>query len=259
MSKDLFHGTAYYYAQYRIPYPEDFLAEIRNRTHISGKGRLLDLGCGTGEIAIPMAPFFREVLAVDINSEMLAEAKSKSDRLDIGDIQWISRNAEQFTAERNSFELITIGAAFHWMNRNTIAQNARNWLLPGQPITIWGYNSIWTGTADWNSIVRRIIQKWLGKKRRAGSGEFDTALDPHEIILTKLNYKIDEVKFDFDFTWTIDHLIGYLYSTSFASHKLLGAKQHAFEADMRDALLNYDTSGKYKEKLKFYCIIAYPI
>jgi hypothetical protein len=51
----LFTGTAWYYARYRPGYPEAFFADLVARFHLDGTGRLLDMGCGTGQLTIPLA------------------------------------------------------------------------------------------------------------------------------------------------------------------------------------------------------------
>lgn len=258
MARDLFQGAVSYYARYRIPYPETLLAEIRNRAGISGEGRLLDLGCGTGEITLPMSPCFQEVVAVDLDSEMLAAAKQKSADLGIENVLWRNQCAEQLTADAKAYELVTIGAAFHWMDRYTIAERVREWLQPGKPLVVLGYTSIWSGTADWLPLVRTVIKRWLGEKRRAGSGEFPDAIDPHELVLINAGYRLDEIKYQHSQTWSLDELIGNLYSTSFASPAVLGENKNAFEADLRKTLLEYDSSGTYQEQMTFYALLAYP-
>jgi hypothetical protein len=50
---DLFAGTAEYYDKYRVPYPEAMLNDMIERARSTGQGRLLDLACGTGELALP--------------------------------------------------------------------------------------------------------------------------------------------------------------------------------------------------------------
>tara|TARA_R110002095_G_scaffold152237_4_gene132249 strand:+ start:283527 stop:284306 length:780 start_codon:yes stop_codon:yes gene_type:complete len=258
VSNDLFRGSVPYYSRYRVPYPEPLLTQILKRTDVSGQGRLLDLGCGTGELALRLAPSFREIIAVDPNQEMLAAAKQKADDLSIETVQWRNQSAEQFSADADSFELVTIGAAFHWMDRSTIAERVRDWLLPGKPLVVLGYTSIWSGTADWLPLVRNVIQKWLGEKRRAGSGEYPDALDPHELVLINVGYELDEIEHRHPHTWTLDELIGNLYSTSFTSPTVLGDKQPAFETDLRKTLLEYDRSGIYQEEMTFYALLAYP-
>ena len=57
--KDLFRGTAWYYARYRSGYPEAFFKLVRNKFELSKVDRVLDLGCGTGQIAIPVCRFVR--------------------------------------------------------------------------------------------------------------------------------------------------------------------------------------------------------
>jgi len=258
LSQNLFQGTVPYYSRYRLPYPESLLAEIRDRAKLSGQGQLLDLGCGTGEITLPMSSFFQQVVALDIDSEMLAEAKQKAGVLDLNHISWLNESAEQFSSANHAFELITIGAAFHWMDRESIAKKSREWLLPGQPIVVLGYTSIWTGTADWHGLVCDVIQKWLGPKRRAGTGIYDDVLDPHELVLINAGYTLDEIKYQHNHTWTLDELIGNLYSTSFASPVVLGDNKNAFESNLRETLLNYHSSGTYQEEMTFYALLAYP-
>src|SRR6266702_2438779 len=69
----IFHGTAWYYARYRPGYPQELFDLLRGRFELDGTGRLLDLGCGTGQLAVPLAPLFEEVVAVDVDAGMLAE------------------------------------------------------------------------------------------------------------------------------------------------------------------------------------------
>ena len=51
--------------------------------------------------------------------------------------------------------------------------------------------------------------------------------------------------------WTIDTIIGNLYSTSFCSKRVLGANAAAFETALQAALLAHDPSGTYHEQMRF--------
>ena len=55
---DLYRGTAGYYDRFRLPYPDALTADLTRRTAPSGRGRLLDLACGTGQslLAVITAP-----------------------------------------------------------------------------------------------------------------------------------------------------------------------------------------------------------
>jgi hypothetical protein len=57
-----FAGIATHYVRYRPPYPDEFLSELRSHAKTTGYGSLLDLACGPGRVAIPMAPYFNGVL-----------------------------------------------------------------------------------------------------------------------------------------------------------------------------------------------------
>lgn len=256
LNRHLFQGTVPYYARYRVPYPQALLSQVCEQAQLTGAGRLLDLGCGTGELAIRLSPRFQEVTAVDPDAEMLAAAQQKARDQQVTNIQWLHQSAERFSAEPNSFELVTIGAAFHWMDRPSMAPRIRSWLQPQQPLVILGYTSIWSGNADWHPLVRTVLKRWLGEKRRAGTGEFNELAGPHELVLLDAGYQLEEIIYEHPQAWTLDDLLGNLYSTSFASPAVLGEKQTNFEADLRATLLDFDPSGVYQEQMTFYALLA---
>ena len=72
---DLYRGSAAYYDRYRLPYPEAMLTDLIRRAEISGHGCLLDLACGTGQLAFPLRRWFREVWAVDSEPDMVELAR----------------------------------------------------------------------------------------------------------------------------------------------------------------------------------------
>ena len=57
----LFHGAAWYYARFRPPYPDALLDYLISKFELGGRSNLLDLGCGTGQVAIPLSRHFRQV------------------------------------------------------------------------------------------------------------------------------------------------------------------------------------------------------
>ena len=97
-----FSGTASYYVRYRSPYPDEFLCDLRSRAATSGHGSLLDLACGPGRVAIPMAPYFNNVMAVDVEAEMIAVGEIEARRRGVANIVWHVERAENLIGNSNA-------------------------------------------------------------------------------------------------------------------------------------------------------------
>ncbi len=72
----------------------------------------------------------------------------------------------------NPVDLVTIGSALHWMDIQKTLSAASELLRSGGGITLLDMRSIWGGSSDWEQAVVRVVQKWMGTERRAGSGTF---------------------------------------------------------------------------------------
>ncbi|KOX52257.1 class I SAM-dependent methyltransferase, partial [Streptomyces sp. NRRL F-6492] len=71
----LFAGAAPYYGRGRLPYAPGLVDVLAGVLGLDGRGRLLDVGCGPGTLALPLAHLFEEVVGVDPDGGMLAEAR----------------------------------------------------------------------------------------------------------------------------------------------------------------------------------------
>lgn len=114
---DLYRGTAGYYDRFRLPYPDVMIADLARRTAPSGRGRLLDLACGTGQLAFPLRGWFADVWAVDAEPGMTEVVRAKATDAGAAQIRTVTAGAEELRAEPESFELIVIGNAFHRLRR----------------------------------------------------------------------------------------------------------------------------------------------
>jgi ubiquinone/menaquinone biosynthesis C-methylase UbiE len=83
-----------YYDRYRLPYPEAMTEDLIARTGVSGQGRLLDLACGTGQLAFPLRRSFAEVWAVDREPDFAQMIQAKADKLGAGNIRPVTADAE---------------------------------------------------------------------------------------------------------------------------------------------------------------------
>ncbi len=84
----LFEGTARYYACYRRNYPSEVIDLLHNRFNLNSLTHVLDLGCGTGQLAIPLAARSIAVHALDPDFEMLSEGLRAEQQNNVRGIAW---------------------------------------------------------------------------------------------------------------------------------------------------------------------------
>lgn len=237
---DLFAGTAHYYARYRPGYPDTFFQHVIARFGLDRTARVLDLGCGTGQLAIPLAPHVHEVVGMDPEPEMLAEAAAQADRAAVRNVRWVrgsDRDLERLEDDLGIFRAVTMGRSFHWMDREATLHTLTGMLEPaGGVVVVSDTERIWDVEGWWQETVQKTITHWLGSVRRAGSGT-RTVFERFEDVFARSPFRNVEVYHELlHRTVTADELIGYLYSTSFCSPAVLGDNRAAFEADLRQRL-----------------------
>ena len=113
---------------HRPPYPSQVFEELRALMRDAAHGVVLDLGCGTGDIARMLSPGVRRVDAVDQSAAMLKKARSLPGG-DNANIQWIHSSAEAFTI-REPYSLIVAAESFHWMDWYALAPKLKAALAP---------------------------------------------------------------------------------------------------------------------------------
>jgi SAM-dependent methyltransferase len=195
-----------------------------NKFSLNGEGRLLDLGCGTGQLALRFNDWFEEIIGVDTEPEMLDEANRLSNDNRLNNIRWIQGRAEERAIDWGSFRLIIIAKAFHWMDRESILDILYNSSNDNGGIAIIDNYNEKQEPLLWQLKVNEVLKRWLGDERRAGNITYTLPKERFEDTVAKSNFNDVErhVLPSYLYTWTIDSIIGNLYSTSFASKRLFG-------------------------------------
>lgn len=271
---DLYKGTAQYYDRYRKPYPEalfeHLFESLSRRSGASGRGgRLLDLACGTGQIAIPLATRFDSVVAVDQEPESVAFARAKAADLGIGNVEWVAGSVETVGREDAGgvagagdlgvggvgvggagwrFDVITVGNAFHRLRRAEVASRMRSWLVPGGCVALMWGDMPWVGDLGWQKALMQLFVDWvnrMGVKDRVPVG-FEEAMEqlPHDEILRRAGFDYTgRFEFSVEHEWSVDELTGFMFSTSLLNRAVLGDRAGEFAADMAARLRAVEPVG----------------
>jgi SAM-dependent methyltransferase len=258
--RDLYQGTAPYYDRFRPPYPAALLDQLRDRVPLVRDSRVLDLACGTGQVAFALSAHVAEVWAVDQESESIEFAKRKADRLGVRNIRWIAATAEDVSLD-GRFELVAIGNAFHRLDRDVVARRLVPHLAErGCVALLWGGSPV-PGDLPWQQVLQAALTSWteaVGSADRVPEGwEQVIERDPHERVLQRAGL-VWEGAFEEPVVtrWTIESLVGFVYSSSFLNRTVLGDRADDFERDLRRLLLDCRADGLFDQHHTFACQLA---
>jgi len=232
---------------------------------LEGNGRLLDVACGPGTITLRVAHRFEEVVGLDPDPGMIAEARRLAARGQVTNARWVQERAEALPAGLGTFRVITFGASFHWMDRPKVATVVRSMLEPDGGVVQVGapayrvedlraehaYGDL-PHPPPPDAEIEALRRRYLGADRRAGrsirntspSGEdevFRAAGFPAAREVTVPDQRVMER--------TIDDLVANCLSSSGTAPHLFGGRLPRFEADLRALLGRASSSGLFSVRL----------
>ena len=226
------------------------MADLTERLAVSGRGRLLDLACGTGQIAFPLAASFAEVWAVDQEAGSVAYGRARAESEGIANITWVTGSAETVDLD-GPFELVAVGNAFQRLDRPLVAERMFAWLQPGGGAALlWG-DAPMAGDRPWQGALAELFSEWMTRVAAAdrvpGGWEAAMAADPHEQVLARAGLRYGgRFEFSVEQRWTVESLTGFVYSTSFLNHEALGEERAMFERDLAERLVPYEQDGGFE-------------
>lgn len=252
--EELFESTAEFYARYRRPYPPEVVAFLAEQFRLDGTGRLLDGGCGTGQVFQVLGQYFEEVVGFDVSADMLRHAALAAEACGFRHIRLIQQRGEAIDERMGEFRMAVFGASFHWMDRQRVGELVYDRLTPGGAFVVLSPNDFQSGVSEWEKEIQSIVKEFTGPERRAGRGVYQCG-ERHQEALRKTRFT-DAFERDIPVheRRSIEEVIGYLRSTSYASRAVLGQRAEAFEDAVRDRLLRLQPGGWF-EKTAIYTAI----
>lgn len=255
--RTLFAGTAWYYARYRPGYPDVFFADLIARFHLDGTQRLLDLGCGTGQLILPLAAHVVGAVGIDPEPAMLAEAADQAQASQITNVTWVQGSSQHLASDLWRFDLVTMGRSFHWMDREQVLTALDAFVGDRGGLVIANDSCLVRPSTPWQRALEDIQQRYLPPDWQAGVPTVAGGPEPHEDVLARSAFsRVEHRTYEFTRSWTVEQAIGYLYSTSLPLRRLLGDRRSAFELEVADALRAIDPAGRYDEPVTLHVLIA---
>jgi ubiquinone/menaquinone biosynthesis C-methylase UbiE len=195
MAKDLFSGHAQLYAKYRPAYPPQLFDYILS--FVEEKKQAWDCATGNGQAAKVLADYFENVEASDISEKQLENAVQKPN------IHYIVASAEHTPFEDNSFDLITVAQAYHWLNWEAFYKEATRVGKQNAVIAVWTYNLFKCDDDAVNEIIRHFYKDitgsyWDAARKYIEEGyatvEFNFDPLPSKDFAIAVNYNKEEFK-----------------------------------------------------------------
>jgi len=211
MKSDFAGTTAQFYARYRRDLPATQALELAKHVGLRAEDVAVDLGCGTGQLAVPLSAHCALVVAIDPEPAMLSGLRDRSvDRVlcVLGD----DKDLSQLPALIRPVGLLTIGNALHWMDEPTTLQVAASLLRPGGAIAIITQGPpLWLGPAPWQAQVREALEYLYGPV--SGNCRTDlSALDERRATAATLGLDTQVLSWQTDYPVSLDWVLGHLSS-----------------------------------------------
>jgi len=258
-TSSLFAGTHQYYAKFRPGIPEGVINIIVDYFKISPANRVLDIGCGTGQVALAMEGRCGEMVCLDPDPEMLKQAE-RATRDSGMKLIWINRAAEdlgELKKKLGAFKVVTICRAFHRMNQEQVLKDLDELIEKDGGVATFSDRVLWSGDEEWQRALKEVIQKYLEKEGHAGKGKSKAADELWENILARSVFKFIKTRdVPIARSWNVESIIGYVFSTAFAAPHLFGDQLDRFKEETKNILLSINPKGAFQENAVWSIVLG---
>ena len=228
------------YETYRRGYPASVIDAIVDVFGLSTDDSVIDLGCGTGQLTVPLAKRVRVVVGVDPEPDMLWLARGHDS--EAPNITWVLGSDEDLqaigaTVHERRVGAVTVATALHWMDDIAVFDNAYKLVRPGGGVAVvTNGKPLWDLDIAWSYALRAFLDHWNGRSVTMGCGTDDQAQQRYRDHLAAAGFQVRETRVAYTDELDIDRLVGGVLSAFSARSLPQGDDRQRFRDGTRDAV-----------------------
>jgi len=165
------------YAEHRPGFPKSFYRRLDAIFPIKGS-RALDLATGPGTIALELAARGSSVVGIDISAGQVAAAQRVARKRNLSNrARFEVADALSTGLEAGSFDLVTAGQCWHWLDSDAAMAEAHRVLQPGGVLAIAHYSYLAEHSPVARDTEALILERNPSWSMAGWSGLFPESID----------------------------------------------------------------------------------
>lgn len=236
--------VAEYYARFRRGYPDQVLDALQEFFGLTPEDTVLDLGCGTGQLALPLASRVRSVIGMDPEPDMLRLARESAAERGVGNATWLLGADTDVPAlgtllgRRPFLAMTVVGQALHWMRHETLFTSLLPLFRAGGGIAVVSNGTpLWLQDTAWSGALRGCLERHFDTELTASCGTAERDRLRYAQALEGAGFSdVHSTAVSYTGELTFDQLAGGIYSAIPAGRLPGIAERPAFEDRIREAL-----------------------
>lgn len=238
------------YAAHRRGYPPPVVDLLVRTLALPAAASVLDLGCGTGALTVPLTAHFDRVTGADPSPDMLALARSAAGPAPVA---WLL--ADDADVVRlpllAGLDAVILAQAIHLVDRLRLFRAlAERMSARGRVAVIANGSPLWLRELDWSRSLRAYVESWLGTPIRSTCATDPASRAEIRASLASAGFPAAvEVSLSYEETHSFERIVGNVYSALSPSQLPAGPE---FEDGLREAL----GPGPYAEDVTVSILVA---
>ena len=156
--RESFDLVADYYNLYRSPYPQQVVDTVIAVSHLHYGSRVLEIGCGTGQLSVPLAQHGIDLLAIELGPHLAALARRNLKQFPNVHVE--ASSFEAWPLPSQQFDAVVSASAFHWLDPAVRFSKSAEALHPGGFLTILHVHHVRGGTPGFFADTQPYYMKW---------------------------------------------------------------------------------------------------
>ena len=226
-----FRTAAEHYLAGRPPYAPALIARVIQLCDIAPSDRVLDLGCGPGQLGRAFAPSVAEVVGIDPEPEMLRIARSMSEGQP--NVTWREGSSYDLSPALGMFKLACIGRAFHWMDRVDTLRRLDAMVEPGGAVVLFSDTQPKVPDNAWRAAYREVLDRYAGGEPSRARWKSPDWVRNEAILLDSVFCRLQTLEVVERKEVTPDMLIARAQSMSSTAPGRLGERSNDMVAELR--------------------------
>ena len=187
---------------------------------------VIDIGCGTGQLTIPLAERAGTVIAVDPLAEMLEAGRARAMAQGLTNIRWLQGDSGGIESlVPLGAHLATFAASFHWTDRAEVLRSLDRMLGPGAHVVTINDDLDVSAEPDWVPAVGRLRDEFLGSDHTVGTDPWRKSPVSHRQIIDASPFaEVQSLHWEWERRLTVDEAVGLQFTYSYSTPAVFGPR-----------------------------------